>query len=356
MCGVLSAETKRGDFPSSVRYEHLRALYGTPAEGALYVFCKNIVTSSAIPEDWRPWFFAGKLIALEKGPTDVRPIAMGEVFMKLVGKLVCEGQREEMAELMKGSQFGVAFPGGTEFIHHLLQLCLAQDPSLVLLSLDFSNAFNSVSRAAIASALRKHFPQLLPWFLQMHSASPHLVFRLDDDTVSYLVSDEGCLQGDPLAPFYFALAILEPLRSLKSLALSLDKSSQCLGYLDDVNSVAHGQHIRSLYDFAEKEFKTVCGLSLNPKKCTILVRPETKRLLDEEFPHWVPDGVPVVTDGVRLLGAPVGSDDFVERFLTEKLTSFSELAGLIGDIGDVSAPQVSRAPASLLAHALLPRR
>jgi hypothetical protein len=87
---------------SGLRYEHLRALYGTPAEGALYVFCKSIVTSSAIPEDWRPWFFAGKLVALEKGPTDVRPIAMGEVFTKLVGKLVCEGQREEMAEHMKG--------------------------------------------------------------------------------------------------------------------------------------------------------------------------------------------------------------------------------------------------------------
>ena len=81
--------------------------------------------------------FAGaRLIALRKNQFDVRPIAVGSVFRRLVAKVACNVLKADMSAFFAPFQFGVATPGGTEHLTRLLQLTLAQQPDWIILKTD----------------------------------------------------------------------------------------------------------------------------------------------------------------------------------------------------------------------------
>ena len=98
--------------------------------------------------------------------------------------------------------------------------CFASDGT-VLLKLDFKNAFNSIRRDVIAKKLADKMPELTLFFNLCYGNASFLSFG-----VFILDSVEGAQQGDPLAVFYFCLAINEMLLEL----LSIFKS----GYIDDI--------------------------------------------------------------------------------------------------------------------------
>ena len=56
-------------------------------------------------------------------------------------------------------------PGGAEnVVHGVRMLLLEDDPGDVVVSLDLSNAFNTVSRAAFVGLIEEHFPELASGF------------------------------------------------------------------------------------------------------------------------------------------------------------------------------------------------
>jgi hypothetical protein len=87
--------------PSQLRWEHLSTMYTGGAEDLLFAFCSQLVAGD-LPLEARPWFGGARLVAMLKDvdedghpiPTassgGVRPIAMGEVLRKLVGKMACK--------------------------------------------------------------------------------------------------------------------------------------------------------------------------------------------------------------------------------------------------------------------------
>ena len=58
-------------------------------------------------------------------------------------------------------QCGVGMPGGAENVVHGVRMLLEDDPGNVVVSLDLSNAFNTVSRAAFVGLIEEHFPELV---------------------------------------------------------------------------------------------------------------------------------------------------------------------------------------------------
>ena len=75
------------------------------------------------------------------------------------------------------------------------------DPDRVLVLIDLSNAFYCVSRGAVLSAVRTHFPWLALW--------ADACYRYDSNLLisnSLISSQRGVQQGDPLGPSLFALA------------------------------------------------------------------------------------------------------------------------------------------------------
>ena len=167
--------------PSQLRWEHLGTMYQGGAGDLLFRFCRQLV-SGDLPVAARPWFGGARLVAMLKDldadgrpiPTPlgrVRPIAMGEVVRKLVGKVVCKQLAPEFRahlcpDTLQGGetsalqQVGVAVPGGADRMIHSTRAHLEANPEWACVSVDCTNAFNALSREAMKAAVRQRFPGL----------------------------------------------------------------------------------------------------------------------------------------------------------------------------------------------------
>ena len=100
----------------------------------------------------------------------------------------------------------------------------ALGPENVVAEVDFTNAFNSVELSVKANGINEYFPMLSTWFSFTYGRHTNLLVR-DRPPIS---SERGVQQGDPLGPFFFALA-LQPV-----LEKAAEDGCCVLAYLDDV--------------------------------------------------------------------------------------------------------------------------
>jgi hypothetical protein len=130
--------------------------------------------------------------------------------------------------LIQQGQFGVAIPGGINFLLHSAQAQLYQyidrpteankSPHRALLLLDIVNMFNEVSRDAARKILstQPHFSALLPYFDLMYGSANRCYFTTPEGMTDFFLQHEGFPQGDPLAPVLACLVLhqlLEPLNA-----------------------------------------------------------------------------------------------------------------------------------------------
>ena len=105
-----------------------------------------------------------------------RPIAVGEVIRRLVSKCLSRAVQSDALSLLSPLQVGVGVRGGCEAIVHAVSHFL-EDPTLSSASkwtllLDFSNAFNSISRAHMFEEVRDKLPILSAWVENCYGAQP----------------------------------------------------------------------------------------------------------------------------------------------------------------------------------------
>ena len=124
-----------------------------------------------------------RLLAIAKPESSgVRPIAIGEIFTRLVGKAVVIQLRDALQNAMLPLQFGVAVPGGAEAVVLGIRAALEAHPEWVVLKVDVANAFNTVHRSTIFQALadgEEAIQSIIPFVRSMYGRPSDLWFKQD---------------------------------------------------------------------------------------------------------------------------------------------------------------------------------
>ncbi|KAL0227067.1 hypothetical protein P9112_014391 [Eukaryota sp. TZLM1-RC] len=167
------------------------------------------------------------------------------------------------------------------------------------MSLDFSNAFNSLSRCSIHGSLLEYMPELMPYFQSTYSTNPNLHFGN-----SILSSSSGVKEGDPLGPLLFCLAIHPILLQIQEMFPSL----KMIAYMDDVVLICDLNIVKKA---------TVCFEELFTKKGLQLDLLE-RVLLSNSPVSTIVDGIEIQAklysvDAIRHVGSFLGNNDEITK-------------------------------------------
>jgi hypothetical protein len=259
------------------------------------------------------WLTDSRLLALKKPHvTCPRPIAVGECFTRVAAVWSLRTMPDIVSYPLLPCQFGVCTPGGVEpVIFGVSSYFASADATYSLGTLDFSNAFNRLSRAAIITQVQKDAPEFLPLVTFLYANPSMLLARTPDNGFTIIESRTGVRQGDPLAPFLFSLAV-KPL--LQELVAHLDDPQSTLwAYLDDIQILCrdYAQYQQILEFFLRDDVKSRYGLVLNPTKCKFITPDEMRTRGTMLLGTWVGGPCNNTNEGAALLQA--ASDTLVQR-------------------------------------------
>nr|GEX05015.1 putative reverse transcriptase domain-containing protein [Tanacetum cinerariifolium] len=193
---------------------------------------------------------------------EIRPIAAGTMWRRLVSKVTIKGVGKEMSKYLSDFQFRVGVSGGAEAILQSVNRVLSEyyyDGSLAKLTVDFLNAFNLVDRSILLHEVRVKCPSISLWVDFLYGQASRLYMR---DT--YIWSATGVQQGDPLGPLLFALILHPLLHKIKDNCKLLLHA----WYLDDGTVIGDSKEVARVLDII-KVSGLGLGLELNIKKTKI---------------------------------------------------------------------------------------
>ena len=134
----------------------------------------NLLVAGEAPPDMMAAMASAPLYALAKKDGGVRPIAVGETLRRLVSKCCCHASKSSAAAFLSPLQVGVGVPGGCEAVLHAVATVIdrsGHDSDMVMLKIDFTNAFNCINRAAFLDLLHgsEQFGGLYRWISLLRS-------------------------------------------------------------------------------------------------------------------------------------------------------------------------------------------
>jgi len=128
----------------------------------------TLILKGEVPASIRPILYGAALTALKKKCGGIRPIAVGNVWLRLLSKIVCKRITPDLAEELSPYQLGVGVKSGAEAGAHAGRVYYGYSHSTVkaFLKVDFRNAFNELRRDALLSRV-----------LSLHSSSIPIKFQ-----------------------------------------------------------------------------------------------------------------------------------------------------------------------------------
>ena len=302
--------------PDQLRPQHLQDLRRVISPNEHNDFRPSLIrlmsriASGEIPESVAPYFSSSRLIPLKKEPNGIRPIAIGNTFRRLTAKALVLLTEEKIKDYLSPLQFGVGIKGGTEIIVHSIRLLLQhhqQNKDFVVFQADFRNAFNTISRNEFMKIIQQEFPELYPYVYTCYAFSPPLY--LNDNSNTTLKSLNGSAQGDPLGPLLYCLGIHSFIQKLSTQSKRITN----LWYMDDGTIAGPTEDVLSAISTIQEQGPSR-GMYLNTTKSS-LYWPS-----GSEFNSYLfPEEILRCSDGINLLGVPLGSTDYINSKFNDKI-------------------------------------
>ncbi|XP_026451691.1 uncharacterized protein LOC113352022 [Papaver somniferum] len=265
------------------------------------------------------------LTPLLKPGGGIRPSVVCTVWRRLVSKVASFSVGKDMTSYLGDYQFGVGVPVGGKGILHVVNCLLGMkghSDKMSMLLIDFSNAFNMVSRTQLIKEVRLHCLGISRWVKFCYLGHAKLYYD------PYILSSAlGVQQGDPLGPLLFALTLHPLVKSIAS-RCTLDLHAW---YLDDVTIIGDTLDVAKALNIIETEGPSR-GLHLNVKKTEVFWPSIDPRSTDDGvFPLDI--GRP--SNGVKLLGGLVSLDlNFISDMLLTRVNRTVQLMTAIKKLKD----------------------
>ena len=297
--------------------------------------CETIATMTKIlctqyidPSTIEP-LIASRLIPLDKGEGAVRPIGVGEVLRRIIGKCVMNIAKKDVVEVSGSLQLFAGQKSGSEAAIHAMHTLFETDETDGVLLIDASNAFNALNRQAALHNIRVQCPIIATYAINTYRLSARLFIIGGQE----ILSAEGTTQGDPLAMGLYALSIQPLITSLQGAC----KIKQCW-FADDASGADPVAEVKRWWDTLSA-IGPDFGYYPNGKKCWIITKPDGEIIVKEAFKGTA---INVTVQGQRHLGAAIGSREYFEEYVNDKVTSWiSEITKLAKFA--VTQPQASYA-------------
>ena len=313
--------------PDGFRASYLKDLITLPGSSSfLSVLTSffNIMGTGSFPTILAPFYSAATLIPVKKKDNGVRPVGVPNVDHRTVSKLHFKKSCKEATRALSPYQLGVGVNSAVEAIPHAVQNLINNfEPNHSVLTLDFNNAFNSLSRPPMLKAIFESSPLVHDFASWTYSQHSYLFIQ-----GKIIMSCKGVRQGDPLGPYYFALALQE---LVKAINLRFAESLKVhVWYLDDGTIICPSEIVSDVYSFIV-HFIPSLGLELNASKCNVFAPTYQSEWND------LPEELQKSIDGITLLGTPVGSQSYIHNVVDKKVKNIITAIDLLPELNDPQA-------------------
>ena len=244
---------------------------------------------------------ACSLIPLNKNP-GVRPIGVGEVLRRIIGKAISWTLKEEFCETAGPLQTCAGHSAGAEAaIHSMKEIFFEQGSDAVLL-IDASNAFNCMNRKVAMHNIQITCTKAATYIINTYRHPSRLFISGGGE----IESQEGTTQGDPLAmPWYSCnTGIL-----INQLGIQVKEVKQ-VWLADDSAAGGTITNIFKWFNYLSEEGKKF-GYHVNGKKSWLIVKNEEKV---NEAETVFGNTVNITSEGKRHLGAVIGSQEYKDEY------------------------------------------
>jgi len=320
------------------RNEYLRLCLEEDSSFDLLYSVADILAAAEVPEEVVRALAVSKLTAMLKPNGRIRGISSGDVFRRLVAKTLARQKQQVFRDLVSPANFGLSDRSGTDSLVHLVQFLLEEDTDRVLLSIDGVGAFDHVCRARFFEELLAHseLRDILPFVRQWYGGASKFSWH-DDEGVAHEISQgDGGEQGDALMPALFCLALRRALQEIQGI---LPRDAYVFAYLDDVYVICGRDDVHGCYETVRDILQLRCHIDVNVGKLAVwgMGRAEAPPRVEEMGETVWKGSLPVNLQGIKVVGTPVGSDEFVQEHCREVLNNEAQLLSMIPKLASLQA-------------------
>ena len=330
---------------SGMRNEHLKCVVYSPRESDLSPLFKaaSLMANAQLPLEIQAAVALARMTALDKGNNQVRGIATGDTFRRVVAKTLAQQFALEFDQACSPFQFALSTRAGTDCLYKAVASISQECPEKVIISLDGIGAYDHIDRAAMLGALR-NLPTanvILPFVSMFYGKKSTYLWTDEESIVHYIEQGDGGEQGDPLMPALFALGQHAALVAAKE---KLNDEDCLFAFLDDLYAITNKERAKSVFDTVTKEVETLAGIRTNLGKLQLYCAgggeaprgfEEMQAMRTEDAKKiWTSDSPQPQDRGIIVLGSPLGSPEFCEAFANERMRKEEKLLAWLPELED----------------------
>ena len=325
--------------PSGLTADTLRLLIDDDTATTNLIRVAGHLAQASIPAEIARAIGLGRMVALTKPNGRVRGIVVGDVLRRLVSRCLAQKYAQPIHTACQPHQFALATRSGTEAVVHALTAVTEANPTHTILSVDGVGAYDNISRYSMLQGLRDvpEANRCLPFVKMFYGAPSHYIWHSATGEAHIISQAEGGEQGDPLMPALFSLGQRSALHTIQQHLLP---NESLLAFLDDVYVVVPPNRVRPVYNTLAHTLQSQASIRLNQGKTRAWnaagIEPPNIRDLGEDV--WVGNPtLPATSQGMTVLGAPIGSAAFVQHQLQQANQQHQHLLDRIPHLEDLQA-------------------